>query len=104
MMIKLYKYINSINLLSIISIILLWVNHFMGTDFLSHVIVNNYIALTAVYSPGILVVLQVIIIAIQAVSRREVEYYQKVAALFSFINSSYFASEQSTSISGALGA
>lgn len=86
MMIKLYKYINSINLLSIISIILLWVNHFMGTDFLSHVIVNNYIALTAVYSPGILVVLQVIIIAIQAVSRREVEYYQKVAALFSFIN------------------
>ena len=85
-MIKLYKYINSINLLSFRSIVLLWINQITGSDFLSHVIVNNYIALTAVYSPAILVVLQVIIIAILSATRRGVEYYQKAGTLFSFIN------------------
>ena len=85
-MIKLYKYINSINLLSTISIILLWINKFSGADFLSNVIVNNYIALTAVYSPAVLVVLQAIIISVCVMAKRTVEYYQKTTALFSFVN------------------
>lgn len=85
-MIRLYKYINSINLLSTISIILLWANHLLGKDFLSNTIINNYIALTAVYSPAVLVVFQAIVVAILAITQKKVEYYQKTAALFSFIN------------------
>ena len=38
---RIYGYINSINVLSSLSLLLLWVNGLSGLDFLSGTIVNN---------------------------------------------------------------
>ena len=55
-MTRIYSYINSINLLSSISLGVLWINKLAGLDLLSNVIINNYVALTAVYAPPVLFV------------------------------------------------
>lgn len=83
---RIYGYINSINLLSSLSLVLLWVNALFGWDVLSGAIMNNYIALTAVYAPALLFVLQAVVMLVLRLFRKTVEYYQRVAALFSFVN------------------
>ena len=83
---RIYGYINSINVLSSLSLLLLWVNGLSGLDFLSGTIVNNYIALTAVYAPMVLVVLQALALIVFRLLRHPAEYYQRAAALFSFVN------------------
>jgi len=82
---RIYGYINSINVLSSLSLLLLWVNA-SEIDFLSGTIVNNYIALTAVYAPMVLFVLQALALIVFRLLRRSAEYYQRAAALFSFVN------------------
>ena len=83
---RIYGYINSINVLSSLSLLLLWVNGLSGLDFLSGTIVNNYIALTAVYAPMVLFVLQALALIVFRLRRHPAEYYQRAAALFSFVN------------------
>ena len=83
---RIYGYINSINLLSSLSLVLLWANKLLGLDILSGVIVNNYIALTAAYAPMLLFVFQAVALMVFRLAKKPVEYYQRTAALFSFVN------------------
>ena len=85
-MTRIYSYINSINLLSSISLGVLWINKLAGLDLLSNVIINNYVALTAVYAPPVLFVLHLIIISVLCIRHVHVEYFRKASALFSFVN------------------
>lgn len=83
---KIYGYINSINLLSSLSLALLWANALFGWNILSEAIANNYVALTAVYAPALLFVLQVGVMLAMAFFKKPIEYYHRTAALFSFVN------------------
>lgn len=83
---KLYGYINSINLLSSISLAVLWASRLFHWDILSGVIVNNYIALTAMYAPMVLFIFQAMVMIVVRLNKNPVEYYQRAAALFSFVN------------------
>ena len=83
---KIYGYVNSVNLLSSLSLVLLWMNALLGWNLLSEAIVNNYVALTAVYAPALLFVLQVGVMLAMALFKKPIEYYHRTAALFSFVN------------------
>lgn len=83
---KIYGYVNSVNLLSSLSLVLLWMNALLGWNLLSEAIVNNYVALTAVYAPALLFVLQVGAMLAMALFKKPIEYYHRTAALFSFVN------------------
>lgn len=83
---KIYGYVNSVNLLSSLSLVLLWMNALLGWNLLSEAIVNNYVALTAVYAPALLFVLQVGVMLVMALFKKPIEYYHRTAALFSFVN------------------
>lgn len=83
---KIYGYVNSVNLLSSLSLVLLWMNALLGWNLLSEAIVNNYVALTAVYAPALLFVLQVGVMLAMTLFKKPIEYYHRTAALFSFVN------------------
>ena len=83
---KIYGYVNSVNLLSSLSLVLLWMNALLVWNLLSEAIVNNYVALTAVYAPALLFVLQVGVMLAMALFKKPIEYYHRTAALFSFVN------------------
>ena len=79
---RLYGYINSINLLSSISLVILWASRLFRWDILSGVIVNNYIALTAMYAPMVLFIFQAVVMMVVRLNKKQVEYYQRASALF----------------------
>lgn len=83
---RLYGYINSINLLSSISLVILWASRLFHWNILSGVIVNNYIALTAMYAPMVLFIFQAVVMMVVRLNKKQVEYYQRASALFSFVN------------------
>lgn len=83
---RLYSYINSINVLSSISLALVWAAKLFGWNFPSGVVANNYIALTAVYAPFLLFLLQAFMMIILRLAKKQPEYYQRTTALFSFVN------------------